>query len=862
MQGQLDRADIAIEVAMEDPGVFLTSTMALKNLDRAVRDLTGVCDHLVGHMGMIHHTVKENGMHPGASGLFRVAKANVEPVRQRTQYSCMAASMTMCLKALGYDSLDEDQVNRVMGAQPMKGAAWEQALACAQHYGCRATLTMPATVEQLKRWTDAGVPVMIAWNPEGRPWSHASVVFDVDDDLNVYVADPNIPNPKETVRIVSEAEFYGKWYEKFPDYLVRRPACAIEREITLDGKQVRLASKKTATFQTWDNPHESPKGVRYPRSKWDIFGRKSPFRWATPAANIDGSFPEPWRVTDKDAALDLLKKTFPQNRDIYVEYESDLWRGFGRLWVGLRDNRDKAAHLARLQQMWTELGEQDLPALFEQGRLWLLDDVKKDVLRGRQASTTRFQIEFETTESVSLLDLDTGRNVSREHPEFWAAAGIQNRGGDFADPNYTFLSWLEGAKHLKSPHNPSHPALASFGPFTKQEALALAKEYGQKKRRAAGPVAKGPQTAPKTQDEKRREQNKVKVEQSTPRNDAARALAERGNKGQGVHKNKQDFDRGQARNPKHKKPFDREASILEHLNDVFLTKRGMAMPEVDLKALARRADALLGGLVHTKMDGSQGLEFPYWANYGGKPSLRISVKAGHRLEDSFIVEPSSPMVAAARKLAEEFGLTYLRFQDIEKGWGEFVFAPAGGQRMAGKANYNEWVSLVPGSEELFSREQKALNAFWNFCQGELVEAVKLDDALKMVAWDMGYQGRTLRFAPGLEFLARIRHVNLTPEFNDGQKAGQENKQAAYSGNPDGKPIYPVQVDHGEEHALSGGHDIMKRLQDELRIEQGGSARSNQETRLAARWNVNTSGEVKSQSIERLARRFQNGGGER
>jgi len=171
----------------------------------------------------------------------KIAKANVEPVRQRTQYSCMAASMTMCLRALDHD-VTEDEVNAVMGARPMKGAAWEQALACAQHYGCRATLTMPATVEQLKEWTDAGVPIMIAWNPEGRPWSHASVVFDVDDDLNVFVADPNMPNPKKTVRVVPEDEFYGKWYEKFPDYLVRRPACAIAREITEAGTQVRVAA--------------------------------------------------------------------------------------------------------------------------------------------------------------------------------------------------------------------------------------------------------------------------------------------------------------------------------------------------------------------------------------------------------------------------------------------------------------------------------------------------------------------------------------------------------------------------------------------------------------------------------------------
>ena len=122
----------------------------------------------------------------------RTAKADLTPVRQRTQYTCMSTSMMMCLQALGHDC-DEDEVNKVMGARPMKGAAWEQALACAQHYGVRGTLTMPSTIKQLKEWTDAGKPVMIGWNPEGREWSHASVVFDVDDDMNVYVADPKHP---------------------------------------------------------------------------------------------------------------------------------------------------------------------------------------------------------------------------------------------------------------------------------------------------------------------------------------------------------------------------------------------------------------------------------------------------------------------------------------------------------------------------------------------------------------------------------------------------------------------------------------------------------------------------------------------
>lgn len=150
--------------------------------------------------------------------------------------------MSMCLNALGHNCT-EDEVNAVMGARPMKGASWEQALACAQHYGCRATLIVPCTLSQLKEWTDKGIPVMIAWNPEGREWSHASVVYHVDDDLNVHVADSNIPDPEETVRVVSKADFYKKWFEKWPDYLVRRPAMAIEREITSEGRQVSASNR-------------------------------------------------------------------------------------------------------------------------------------------------------------------------------------------------------------------------------------------------------------------------------------------------------------------------------------------------------------------------------------------------------------------------------------------------------------------------------------------------------------------------------------------------------------------------------------------------------------------------------------------
>ena len=157
----------------------------------------------------------------------------------------------MALAALGLQDCDEDTVNRVLGAAPMKGAAWEQVLATAQHYGVRAVLTVPATLSQVKAWTDAGKPVLIGWNPEGREWSHASVIFDVQPcpthGFMVHVADPNCPDPEQTVRIVPKSEFYAKWYEKFPNYLVRRPALMLEREVTPEGRQVMASMKNRST---------------------------------------------------------------------------------------------------------------------------------------------------------------------------------------------------------------------------------------------------------------------------------------------------------------------------------------------------------------------------------------------------------------------------------------------------------------------------------------------------------------------------------------------------------------------------------------------------------------------------------------
>jgi hypothetical protein len=61
---------------------------------------------------------------------------------------------------------------------------------------------------------------------------------------------------------------------------------------------------------------------------------------------------------------------------------------------------------------------------------------------------------------------------------------------------------------------------------------------------------------------------------------------------------------------------------------------------------------------------------------------------------------------------------------------------------------------------------------------------------------------------------------------------------SYSGNPDGKPIYPNEIDHGYTQPLAGGSDIMKRVVDRFRIEQGSEPREkNPRLALLARYHA-------------------------
>ena len=208
----------------------------------------------------------------------RDASALVPGIRQQSQFSCMEASISAALQALEKPYTEED-VHRILGAEPLRGASWEQALSCCQYFGLRGTLVVPSTIAQLKAWTDAGIPVIIAWTPRDRPWAHASVVYNVDD-THVHVMDPNLPDPNQTSIVLTHEEFYSKWFEKFSDtVIVRRPAMAVEREVTVDGRQVMAGKKELRSMKDRGMSRHLKHGPVRPVDRGDTQSAMSKAQW-------------------------------------------------------------------------------------------------------------------------------------------------------------------------------------------------------------------------------------------------------------------------------------------------------------------------------------------------------------------------------------------------------------------------------------------------------------------------------------------------------------------------------------------------------------------------------------------------------
>jgi hypothetical protein len=710
----------------------------------------------------------------------------------------MSTSMAMCLQALGHD-VTEDEVNRVMGARPMKGASWEQALACAQHYGCRATLTMPSTVKQLREWTDAGSAVMIAWNPEGRDWSHASTVFDVTDELPspvpahctvisdkgsegpwVWVADPNIPNPEKTVRICSQDDFYSKWFEKWPDYLVRRPACAIEREITPQGRQVMASAKRVAEkflqagFSDHVIYHVDDKGnVWAPdgRTGKPIVGR--PWSGTIPAGVYSGLQTERMHINWKaDVSATYNVREWKEYYALWAEYLELYGRGWERQAPLVLSAGAKFKNGFPPKNLRRDLGYAQPPGLHK-------TDLKSAV--------AKLRAERERQSLVSPEDLALFQKMWRGKSEHYAETLWQSHND--AVKQWLWLGWIEQTSRQRTNRDNQYRERTqvygwdNFYVLTKegQKALQMSAEdlVGYKPRLVPKkPEApKAPEPAP-----------------AAPSGGSDPKLKAKRLEVLGLVLNKypdDSFLQGMRKLIENDRPLsDNQLSAIRR--KLYMSRM---KPEADHFRTAAHVEA-----VRKAMDKMAR------AKRKNKPQ---SMKDKMKIDTT----PEKLRDPAARALAERGsgggGRHHTRDRDVEKGHSRKDKHKKDWRDKEGASN--RWVDMDGRSFDVGSRVE-----YWPDPRARSWSAPVVGfDRKHLLVGDPTHPVK-------IPLNEVSKHLRL--------------KRGSYSGNPDGKPIYPNQIDHGTDtEPLAGGHDVMRRLQNKLIHEQGDVVPQRPESPKVARY---------------------------
>lgn len=148
---------------------------------------------------------------------------------------------------------------------------------------------------------------------------------------------------------------------------------------------VEVALRMAMRNDLWTDRNVSPSGKVYPPSVWD---KSQIFKWATPAPLLDGSYPEPWRVSDVHVTPQWLQNQMRGPATLYndlyaVTHKKVMGNKRMSLMIGLRDNRDNAAHYARIGTIALRLKELRLPHKLgrDNDYIILIDDLDENVLR-------------------------------------------------------------------------------------------------------------------------------------------------------------------------------------------------------------------------------------------------------------------------------------------------------------------------------------------------------------------------------------------------------------------------------------------------------------------------------------------------
>jgi len=141
-----------------------------------------------------------------------------------------------------------------------------------------------------------------------------------------------------------------------------------------------LAEDREARLKNFDGKEYD---LHEPKSVYDHIARPmQPFTWATPAKNIDGTYPLPWRVGHAAEAKKYIQSLDHDFKSVWVEHSSPF-RGREALSVGFADNRNKQVDMDRMAALAAILHQHKMPYKLDgQGtHMTLMDDLVRDILQ-------------------------------------------------------------------------------------------------------------------------------------------------------------------------------------------------------------------------------------------------------------------------------------------------------------------------------------------------------------------------------------------------------------------------------------------------------------------------------------------------
>lgn len=141
--------------------------------------------------------------------LVKIAAVRVGPYQQKTQYTCAAATLKAVLSYLGFD-IPEEVLTILVRIKKRNGAETTQIVDAAKKLGFR-TFERSFTIEEAKRITDKGIPIICDIQSFTKPGAGHYVVLAGIEGGSVYLMDPNVEGNK---RIIPLEEFSERWWDR------------------------------------------------------------------------------------------------------------------------------------------------------------------------------------------------------------------------------------------------------------------------------------------------------------------------------------------------------------------------------------------------------------------------------------------------------------------------------------------------------------------------------------------------------------------------------------------------------------------------------------------------------------------------